>query len=513
MQFQHILPELLIAIADKFVYLQDVNALARACRWFHDILSEHLYRLAVRKSPEPWNLSEWAMFRGLNETAIAFLDAAGDPHSAPVFYQDALCVAAREGRLGLVELLLERGTHVNKSGRPGEPRAPLAIAADRGRSSIVQILLDNGADPNPSFPRSWGLLPLRRAAYRGHAPVIKLLLDHGAKIVPDGDPPESCSPADILTDAVDRAHHMAIELIMDHIPAELLGGDHRWSRPLHRAVENRDTASVKMLLDKGYPVDIRDEGEQTALMIAATQSGSRTVELLLERGANPNSQDARGFVPLERVERFSDYPHTICLLLENGASPNLATVGHWHTAPLMQAVRDTCKQDPPDSVKAFSVLKMLLSSGADPNSIVTYQTVKGTTALQQAAWHGREDVVEELVNAGASVDTLDRKGRTALFFAVLRDHEAVVEQLLHIGAYPGHRDRHGRTLLHTAVSKGNLRVIRLLLNTGVSPNGLDGRGRTPLSLAKSMQWRGEATKLLLEYGAEIPKPKGHKQDD
>lgn len=55
---------------------------------------------------------------------------------------------------------------------------------------------------------------------------------------------------------------------------------------------------VKELLDKGVPVDTRDEHQWTPLMLAALQGHDKIVSLLLEQGADIEAQDVNGTTPL-----------------------------------------------------------------------------------------------------------------------------------------------------------------------------------------------------------------------
>jgi hypothetical protein len=76
-----------------------------------------------------------------------------------------------------------------------------------------------------------------------------------------------------------------------------------------------------------------------------------------------------------------------------------------------------------------AIAKALLTIGADPNSKAT-----GSTPLYAAAWAGRVEAAECLLDAGAAVDSTDAKDMTALMAAVGRGDDAMAKLLLARGA-------------------------------------------------------------------------------
>ena len=86
--------------------------------------------------------------------------------------------AAYDGKLDVVQLLLDRGADVNQDRTNG--RTPLWIAAARGQLAVAQLLLDRGADVNQA--NIDGQTPLWVAAREGKLAVAQLLLDNRADV-------------------------------------------------------------------------------------------------------------------------------------------------------------------------------------------------------------------------------------------------------------------------------------------------------------------------------------------
>jgi uncharacterized protein len=89
--------------------------------------------------------------------------------------ENALMLAALNGDIDLVKLLITKGAEVNKKGW-----SPLHYAAANGNDDIVKLLLGYSAFVDAQSPN--GTTPLMMAARGDHITTLKLLLDGGADI-------------------------------------------------------------------------------------------------------------------------------------------------------------------------------------------------------------------------------------------------------------------------------------------------------------------------------------------
>lgn len=87
--------------------------------------------------------------------------------------ENAMMLAALNGDLALVKLLIDKGAEVNKKGW-----APLHYAAANGHDDVAQLLIDNSAYLDAESPN--GTTPLMLAARGNHITTAKVLLDAGA---------------------------------------------------------------------------------------------------------------------------------------------------------------------------------------------------------------------------------------------------------------------------------------------------------------------------------------------
>lgn len=109
------------------------------------------------------------------------------------------------------------------------------------------------------------------------------------------------------------------------------------------------------------------------------------------------------------------------------------------------------------------VLQLTLAAGADVRSTNRF----GGTALIPASEHGHVDTVKILIAAGVPVNHVNNLGWTAMQEAILLNNggprqQEVVRQLLDAGADPNIRDPQGRTALENAERLGFGAIAKLI---------------------------------------------------
>lgn len=149
-----------------------------------------------------------------------------------------------------------------------------AIELDDARS--LTRLLQRGFDPNTPDPQ--GQVGLFLALRSGSGQVVEVLLAHPELKV---DAANTTDETPLMMAALRGAMEPARRLMERGARLERPG----WT-PLHYAATGPSVALVKLLLDRGAPIDARSPNGTTPLMMAARYGAEEGAALLLERGAD-----------------------------------------------------------------------------------------------------------------------------------------------------------------------------------------------------------------------------------
>jgi serine/threonine-protein phosphatase 6 regulatory ankyrin repeat subunit B len=173
---------------------------------------------------------------------------------------------------------------------------------------------------------------------------------------------------------------------------------------------------------------------------------------------------------------------------ELAAHTNLDAQYEQFGTPLMLA---TAAQDQ-------TVVRLLLDLGATPDP---HHGPTLMTALHIAASNGASNIVETLLDAGASCDARDNQGWTPLMFSIQEKHLEITRLLLDAGSEVHATDSQGRTALMQAANVGNMQAAELLIQHGSDVNAICD-WVTPLILAGS-SGSVPMIDLLVAKGAEV----------
>jgi ankyrin repeat protein len=309
-----------------------------------------------------------------------------------------LHMAAQMGQFGVVARLLASSADV--SARTSTGVTPLMHAAASGSVDAVRTLVENGADPNAKETAN-GQTALMFASAVDRVDVVRFLLAHGAdpsatsrvedfsKILDENPldqqagprrPPAPADPATADVPGVTRPFTYN-ELIDKH------GG----LAALHFAARQGAMKTVEALVEGGADVNQPGAGDQaTPLLIACINGQFDIASYLLDRGAHPDPASVGGVTPLYAVvnvqwqprsfypqpraylQQKTGYLELVQKLLDRGADPNLRTNRKtW----FMQYNFDLLRVDDSGATPFWraayasdiAAMKLLVSYGADPN--------------------------------------------------------------------------------------------------------------------------------------------------
>ena len=122
------------------------------------------------------------------------------------------------------------------------------------------------------------------------------------------------------------------------------------------------------------------------------------------------------------------------------------------------------------------------------------------TALIEASWMNKEEIVRFLLEKQADPLAVDFSGNSALHYAAQSGHLLIVEILLEKGASVFACNAAGETPLQLAVKNNRRDVVKTLLLRGAEPNALDSDHCTIAHLA-AFNGELEFSKWLQTQGA------------
>ena len=126
--------------------------------------------------------------------------------------------------------------------------------------------------------------------------------------------------------------------------------------------------------------------------------------------------------------------------------------------------------------------ELLLEGGAD----IEARTLKDTTPLMEAAYHGNAPAARLLLDAGARADARDRIGWIPLHFAAKNERGLDILTML-IAATAETTDQPdmgGTSPLMVAAASNNPKAVTALLKAGADPRRTDDTGRNSLDYAR-----------------------------
>ncbi|XP_012155551.1 protein TANC2 isoform X2 [Ceratitis capitata] len=343
--------------------------------------------------------------------------AGASPHYRTEFMGDAtiLCIAAHEGIVPMVSLLLEFGADVSLTNSQG--CTPLILAAIRGHADVVRLLVAAGSSLGQTDTTQ--RCALVHAARTGRLNVVKYLLACDWTPRPNShDVSLTVALQQSLIAAAAQDHVTIVEdlLEMDGIDVNLMDeacGD----LPLTAAACNGCSDAVAILLSKGARIDARNKQDFTALWLAVKEGHWAVVEKLIQNGAD------------------IDEPVTAA-----------------RKTPLMIAAEEG----------HIELLDLLIERGASLEA----QDEEGFTALSWACLRGRQPAAKCLMERGCNRNHADNNGRTPLDLAAYQGSAALVLYLLEQGANIEHIDVNGMRPLDRAIACRNIQVVQVFLRRG-----------------------------------------------
>ena len=224
----------------------------------------------------------------------------------------ALSLAAHRGHVEVCSALIEAGADVDHANHMGS--TPLFWASIRGHLNVCELLLQAGANVN--HVHSWGGTALSWACNNNHLHVAKLLISHGANMFQHEK--EETSPYIVMghkylftMESKNLFFENIQELSEDKTDEEIQD-----ILALYFFLATRNFEKCRQLLEKNTNPNLIDKVGQSALYFVCSDGDQSMVELLLEKGADANSNGCL------QVSLDLQYYETAKLLLKHGCDVN-----------------------------------------------------------------------------------------------------------------------------------------------------------------------------------------------
>ncbi|XP_042206491.1 transient receptor potential channel pyrexia-like isoform X2 [Homarus americanus] len=258
--------------------------------------------------------------------------------------------------------------------------------------------------------------------------------------------------------------------------------------PLHAACNVKNLHILRELLTNDAKVGALGGLGHTALHLAVSEGWHEGVAELLQHGASPDAMleppsTVKGMhveTSLHSAVRRGDLTSTV-LMLER--QPDLTLTDSNNCTVLHLAAQ----------ARSPEIIHQLLQKKL-PNEVVTVCDRDNNSVLHKALLRNCDaaeeskvcSIVEELVKAGAKVNSINNQGESPLFLAAQQRLPKLVELLLSLEADPTIVTRRGQSVLHAACKHGCTSCLGYLLATNLVKHLVtepDNEGREPFHYA------------------------------
>lgn len=342
---------------------------------------------------------------------VEFLLSNGaDINGCNVYHETALSVAAQEGNMAAVDMLLSHhGILAELADTSGQ--TPLFWACCNNHPDVVKKLMgQQKVDINRK--KDNGMTPFIAAVTSGHIEVVDVLLSEEETIDHN-----SCTldGRTALMLATANGHNTMVERLLGITTIDLAAQDNRRMTSLLFGIKAGAKSIVERLIAAGASIDHQGPDDLTPLATASDMGLEDIARLLLDHGADPTILDNRGWTCLHWAAQGGHFAITKLLLADGRVAPSLAS--HVGTTPLHCASWDG----------HFDVLQLLINQR---DIDINCADNAGWTPLIWAAFNGASRLVRLFMeDPRVDINARDHKGRTAICFAAKKGHEDVVRAL------------------------------------------------------------------------------------
>jgi ankyrin repeat protein len=292
--------------------------------------------------------------------------------------------------------------------------------------SILKLLHENGANLNVADDGGTTAVHLAAAQAQTRIDLMKYLLDNGG---------------DVHINAVDvRRDDVVMRYVIPDInwrieEQRLLPDGKRKRTPVHYAAENEKTLTepnyvLQLVLERGGNPNAEDERKRTPVHLAVLNgglSGSEMLKVLLKHEGNPNAVDDQLMTPVHfaaKTQVTIDKVKRIKLLMKHGGDPN--AVDSSGLTPVHYAAMN-------ESNLAPKILDLLLEKNGNPNAVdPSGLTPLHCCLIKNPSARVAEKILELLMKHGGDPQAPDNEGKTPIDLLAAKGQSTEMQNMSNI---------------------------------------------------------------------------------